>query len=433
MTTPTAPYLDTDVLVCGGGSAGMTAAIAAARTGAATTLVERYGFPGGISTQVLDTFYGFYLPGQADSGERPERVVGGIPWEIASALLASGAAIERPNSYGAGTGVTYDPTALKVLWERTALDAGVRLLYHAFVCGALAGGDRLHGVRVATKAGLLEIRARVVVDATGDGDVAAWAGAPFEKAGASGESQAMTTTFSMINVDVDRAKAVRQPELQRLMAEAIEAGYDLPRREGSVHVTPLPGTMVTNMTRVAGLDPTDPEDLTRAEVEGRRQAMEYARFLTDRVPGYEDAVIGGVSNQIGVRETRRIHGHYRLAREDVLEARDHPDGIARCGAPIEAHSAGKGDTRWEYLPAGRTYAIPYRCLVPRQIDNLLVAGRCLSATYDAHASVRSMAQCMAMGQAAGTAAALALRTATKPHTLNTDHLRTRLEADGVIL
>lgn len=428
MTTPTTPYLDVDVLVCGGGSAGMTAAVAAARTGAATALVERYGFPGGISTQVLDTFYGFYTPGDA-----PERVVGGIPWEIASALLATGAAIERPNSYGAGTGITYDPTALKVLWERTALAAGVRLLYHAFVCGVVARGDRLHGVRVASKAGLLEIRARALVDATGDGDVAAWAGAPFEKAGASGEAQAMTTTFSMVNVDVDRARAVKQPELQRLMADAIDAGYDLPRREGSVHVTPLPGTMVTNMTRVAGLDPTDPEDLTRAEVEGRRQALEYARFLTDRVPVYGASAIGGVSTQIGIRETRRIHGQYRLTREDVLEARDAPDGIARCGAPIEVHSAGKGDTRWEYLPAGRTYAIPYRCLVPQQIDNLLVAGRCLSATYDAHASVRSMGQCMAMGQAAGTAAALAVRTGAKPHTLAPTLLRETLTKDGVIL
>jgi len=186
MSHMTTPYLDTDVLVCGGGSAGMTAAIAAARTGASTALVERYGFPGGISTQVLDTFYGFYLPGER--AERAERVVVGIPWEIASAMLATGAAIERPNSYGAGTGITYDPTALKVLWERTALDASVRLLYHAFICGVIVEGKRLCGVRVATKAGLLELRAKVLIDATGDGDVAAWAGAPFERAGASGES-----------------------------------------------------------------------------------------------------------------------------------------------------------------------------------------------------------------------------------------------------
>lgn len=422
------PYLDVDVLVCGGGSAGMTAAIAAARAGAATALVERYGFPGGISTQVLDTFYGFYLPGDV-----AERVVGGIPWEIASAMLSTGAAIERPNSYGAGTGITYDPTALKVLWEKTALDAGAHILYHAFICGAIVEGDQLCGIRVATKAGLLELRARVLIDATGDGDVAAWAGVPFEKAGESGEAQAMTTTFAMINVDVDRAKAVRQPELQRLMAEAIETGYDLPRREGSIHITPLPGMMVTNMTRIAGLDPTDPGQLSQAEIEGRRQALEYARFLTDRVPGYEAAAIGGVSNQIGIRETRRIHGEYRLGREDVLEARDHPDGIARCGAPIEAHSAGKGDTRWEYLPAGRTYAIPYRCLVPQQIDNLLVAGRCLSATYDAHASVRSMGQCMAMGQAAGAAAALSVQRRTQPRALDPTLLRITLSKDGAIL
>ena len=184
------------------------------------------------------------------------------------------------------------------------------------------------------------------------------------------------------------------------------------------------------MTRVRA-DATDPVQLTAAEIEGRRQAYEYARFLRYKVPGYERAELASLGHQIGVRESRRVHGEYRLTQEDVLGARDFVDAIARCGAPIEAHAG--ADTRWEYVPDSRTYGIPYRCLVPLAVEGLLVAGRCLSATHDAHASVRSMGQCMVMGQAAGTAAALAVAGDRLPRRLDTDALRAALVADGVIV
>jgi hypothetical protein len=416
-----------DVIVVGAGSAGMTAAIAAARSGARTLLVERYGFPGGISTQVLDTFYGFYTP-----GTQSERVVGGIPWEIASTLIANGDALERPNSYGAGTGVTYDPDTLKLLWERVAIDAGVELLYHALLVEAQLEGNRLLAIEVETKAGRAQIEGDVFVDASGDADLAALSGAPFERAGEAGEAQSLTTTFKLVGVDDDVARQTKQPRLQELMAEAIADGYALPRREGSIHITPTPGVVATNMTRVPAIDLSDPFALARAEIEGRRQASEYARFLIDRVPGYEGARLTGLSTQIGMRETRRILGEYRLTREDVLGARQFDDAIARCGAPIEAHHAG-ADTRWEYLPDGATYTIPFRSLVPRDIDGLLVAGRCLSATYDAHASVRSMAQCMAMGQAAGTAASMAACTDRSPRSIDVEELQARLRRAAAVL
>jgi glycine/D-amino acid oxidase-like deaminating enzyme len=420
-------HYKTDVLVIGSGSAGASAAIAAAETGAQTMLIERYGFMGGISTQVLDTFYGFFTP-----GSHPKKVVGGIPDRVVANLEQRGAMLIRPNTYGAGNGITYDPEKLKVIWEKMAIEAGVRLLYHTLFIDVLLENKRVVGVISAGKSGLGEIEAGVVIDASGDGDVAASAGVSFESA-ATGPVQSLTTTFRLINVDVDTARQVKKDQLHGLMHEAIDSGsYDLPRREGSVHITPLPGVMATNMTRVIQVDATDVEQLTRAEIEGRRQALEYFRFLRERVPGYEKAELANFSVQIGVRESRRIFGRYRLTRQDVLGACKFNDAIAQCGAPIEEHHAG-ADTRWEYLPEGETYQIPYRCLLPEDIDGLLVAGRCLSADHDAHASVRSMGQCMSMGQAAGIAAALAIQKKSMPGELPITELQNHLRQIGALI
>jgi len=250
---------------------------------------------------------------------------------------------------------------------------------------------------------------------------------------ATGPVQSLTTTFRLLNVDTAMARQVKKDQLHLLMQDAIDRGdYDLPRREGSVHITPLPGVMATNMTRVMEVDTTDVEQLSQAEIEGRRQAMEYFRFLHDRVPGYEQSALANFSTQIGIRESRRILGRYRLTRQDVLNARKFEDAIAQCGAPIEDHHAGQ-DTRWEYLPEGETYQIPYRCLVPENTVGLLVAGRCLSADHDAHASVRSMGQCMSMGQAAGLAAVLAYQEHCLPDEIPVGELQNRLRKIGAVL
>jgi hypothetical protein len=186
------------------------------------------------------------------------------------------------------------------------------------------------------------------------------------------------------------------------------------------------------MTRVPRVDATDPRQLTRAEIEGRRQASEYARFLREQVPGFERAVMVSTSPAIGVRESRRVHGRYRLEAGDVLAGRRFEDEIALCGAPIEDHHAG-ADTRWSYVPDGGVYGIPYRCLLPQLVEGLLVAGRCFSATHDAHASARSMGTCMSMGQAAGTAAALAAADGAVPGGLDAGRLRKHLAEQGVLL
>ena len=408
-----------DVLVVGAGSAGSTAAIAAARAGASTLLVDRFGFLGGTSTAVLDTFYAFYTP-----GAQPQKVVSGIPDEVVARLTERGMAFERPNTYGAGTGITYDPESLKRVWDELVEEAGARTLLHALAFGVEVEEGRVVGVDVATKSGVRRLRPRVVVDCSGDADICALAGAPFEAPG--DDVQSLSTVFRIANVDVARAESLPKKELWSLMREARDSGrYALTRIEGSVHRTPHEGVMMALMTRVRKVDATDADQLSAAEPEGRRQAHEYFRFLHECVPGYERAVLLSTSPAIGVRESRRIVGEHVLTADEILAATRFTDQIARCGAPIEEHHAGD-DTRWVYLEEGATYGVPFRALQPRELENVLVAGRCFSATHDAHASARSMATCMAMGQAAGTAAALS----DEPKHLDSERLRRQLRADG---
>jgi hypothetical protein len=399
-------------------------------------LVEKLPFLGGTSTAVLDTFYGFYTPGSVS-----RKVVGGIADDVVAGLRALGPVLERPNSFGAGTGVTYHPDHLKVVWERLVTDAGATVLLHAFVQAVDVRDGRVEGLVVATKAGLVRIEGRVFIDASGDADLCHFAGFGYELAGEIAPAQTLTTTFRIANVDLDRRRLVPKSEINELMEAAAASGaYDLPRREGSDHVTPVEGMTATVMTRLDSyrddggrvVNATDPDFLTASEIAGRRQALEYVRFLSDLVPGYERARLATLSTQIGVRETRRVQGDYRLTRDDVLAARRFDDGIGLCGAPIEDHHGG-ADTHWQYLPDGGAVEIPYRALVVRDAANTLVAGRCFSATHDAHASVRSMAQCMAMGQAAGAAAAMAVAAGVDPRDVEIDALRSRLARDGAIL
>jgi hypothetical protein len=355
---------------------------------------------------------------------------------VCDALVERGCAFERANTYGAGTGVTYDPEMLKMVWDELTTAAGVNVLFHTRASRTVMEGNVIGGVLAETVAGPGYLRAKVIIDATGDADVTWRAGASLERPAPQRVVQPLTQTFRLAAVDPTSTPST---ELHRLMRLHSESGqYVLPRREGSAHRTTRAGVVHTNMTRVTGVDPTDPWQLSRAEQEGRRQVAEYTRFLVDQVPGYEHAFLVGSAARIGVRESRRLIGEYVLTRADVLEARQFDDAIARCGAPIEDHAAGQ-KTLWQYVgsgdqtPTGRTYGVPYRCLVPREIDGLLVAGRCLSATHDAHASVRSIGQCMAMGQAAGTAAAQAVATQVTPRAIDVAGLRDRLTANEALV
>ncbi|MBO0876238.1 MAG: FAD-dependent oxidoreductase, partial [Pseudonocardia sp.] len=229
-----------DVAVVGSGSAGSSAAIAAARTGARVALVERLPFLGGTSTAVLDTFYGFFTP-----GERPRKVVGGVGDEVVAQLRVYGPVLHRPNTYGAGTGITYSAEHLKVAWESLVTEAAVSVLLGASVQDVQVRGDRITALLLATRGGLRVVEADVVVDASGDADVCHYAGFGYEQAGELEPAQTLTTTFRMANVDVPARKAIGKDELHRLMAEAADHGYRLPRREGSDHITPVRGMTAT--------------------------------------------------------------------------------------------------------------------------------------------------------------------------------------------
>lgn len=425
---------ETDILVVGGGSAGCLAALAASENRKfRVVLTERYGFLGGTSTQMLDTFYGFFTP-----GDHPKKIISGLPDRVVNRLNETGDIFLRPNTYGAGTGVNYNPERLKTVWDTLLLQSGVRLFLHTTLVDVERSSENETVCIVWHKSGFYKIKAKRVIDASGDADFCHLSDLPFELAGELEPAQSMTTTFRMANVDLKRFEnGGGKKMLKAKMAEALDKGtHPLPRKEGSVHEMVQKNCISTVAVKVTNLMALDIHDLTEAEIEGRRQAFIYEKFLQSEVPGYEEAKIIGLSHQIGVRETRRVYGEYRLTREDCLIAKKSDQDVFFCGAPIEDHRKGvMGDpeTVWEYIPDGDVYGVPYQTLVPKESNNAWVAGRCFSATHDAHASCRSMAQTMSMGQAAGLAANLSLRTDSSATGLNVQQLRGELSRLGVTL
>ncbi len=468
---------DTDVLVIGGGSAGIATATAAARNGARTTLVEKYGFLGGTSTAgMVGPFMTSY------SADGTEQVIGGIFQEIVDRMVRIGGAVD-PGQTRAGekwaafiklghANVTpFHPDALKVAAMEMVTEAGVKLRLHTAFVDALregkapaepigsAGASPSHtltGVVVLTKFGLGVITAKVVIDCSADADVSAKAGVPTVKGRESdGKMMPATMFFRIGNVDDERVEAwVREHErthpgerlYECVVREAREKGeFPIPREWINIYREPEPGVWRVNCTRLLDVDGTNPDDLTRAEVEGRRQVVALFQFMRARCAGLENIRLLDVAAQIGIRETRRIVGEYVLTADDVVQGRHFDDAIARCSYPIDIHDPqgtrgkliGMGGEDKPHREVTRDappyYEIPYRCLVPLQVDNLLVAGRCLSATHEAAASARVIPPVYAMGQAAGTAAALCVREGIAPRQIDGRRLREVLRKQGAIV
>ncbi len=425
---------ETDILVIGAGSAGCIAALAAAREKKFTVmLVERYGFPGGTSTQMLDTFYGFFTP-----GDSPKKIVGGLPDKVVNELCKTNDIFLRPNTYGAGTGVNYNPERLKYVWDSLILQAGIKYLLHTHLVDVIKEEQERILCIFWNKSGFYKVAARRVIDASGDADFCFLAGYDFELAGEAEPAQSMTTTFRMCNVDNDAyIKAGGNKMLKAKMKDAVKKStHPLPRKEGSAHEMCMPKCISTVAVKVADLHALNAEELTLAEIEGRRQSFIYENFFRDAVPGYENSKIIGLSNQIGVRETRRVYGEHRLTKEECMRGSVPADAILLCGAPIEDHRKGKGDedeTYWEYVINFGAYGVPYGTIVPKNSSHAWVVGRCFSATHDAHASCRSMAQTMSMGQAAGFAAVQSLQKDVDAKNINVQQLRNELYQAGQVL
>jgi len=393
-----------DVVVVGGGPGGLGAAVSAARNGATTLLIEREGFLGGMMTTglPLNTFHDAH----------GNQVIRGVANEMLERLRKIGGAGEHMDVRETEprlpkTTTPVDTESVKRVALEMIDEAGAELLLYTFTVDVLLEDSAVKGVVVENKSGRQVILAEVVIDATGDGDVAARAGAAYEKGREEdGRMQPPSLMFRLEGVDLEKAKATTPEQLQKLAAEAHARG-ELPEsvNTGWRIINPK-GDVALNFTRVLDIDGTSAKDLTRAEIEARKQLVMGVEFLQKYVPGYESAYVVESGPLMGIRETRRIMGEYVLTKEDVLHEREFDDAIARSSYLVDIHNPSGPDVTLISLDHGGSHGIPYRCLVPRGIENLLVAGRCISATHEAHAAIRVMVTCMAVGQAAGTAAAL---------------------------
>lgn len=438
-----------DVVVIGGGNAGVAAAVAATRTGASALLVERYGYLGGMNTGTYNTGPGIMF--DSDGGQ----VLGGIGWEIEERMVETGGAIKVKGDHA----FSNFPEHMKLVAQEMVMEAGVDLLLHSWLYRPLVEGGRVTAAVLLSKNGLFAVEGKVFVDATGDADLAAGAGVPFDQY--HGETQQQVSVDLMIgNVDAGKvmewgsahaeeswgaklpeddggADGLRPPYVFIMSLAETGGPAGTVRREGFMRRTgsmPTVKAMVRrSCVRIQGngddVDPTDARGLTFAEVVGRRGAMNHLEFLKRTIPGFEDAFVVSQS-PLGVRESRRIMGEYTVTLDDWKKNARFPDVIGLNARGLDRHLSG---TVFEYERGRGNHDIPYRALVPRGVSNMLVAGRCVSVDHEAHASLRGMPACWAMGHAAGTAAALAAKGDGEVRGVNIGKLQRKLLEQGAIL
>ncbi|RKP51744.1 FAD-dependent oxidoreductase [Pararobbsia silviterrae] len=430
-------YGDFDVVVAGGGPAGIAAALAAGRTGRRTLLIERYGFLGGAGTAAgLSTFCGLH----SNVYGTHTRTTRGLVDDILDRLDAMDALSKPHLSLGQRIQAqAYDISAYKIAAEDLLADAGVEILYHAFAAGLVKEGDhRIRALFVETKEGRFAITARIFVDATGDADLAHWSGVPIEIGDEHGYTLYPSTMFRINGVDPVKAGAAWELIPKLMAEEEARSGVPFPRKHPIVRPQRNPIEWRSNLTQVKNDDGSpvsgiDARQFSKGEIQGRRQSWDAFDFIRRSVPGFEDAYIVEIAPQLGIRETRRIVGDYQLSQDDILGCRDFDDSIGVNGWPVEAHVS--GDVKIVFAPNGsRGYnQIPYRTIVPKQIENLFVVGRCASMTHDGQSSARVSGPCFSMGEAAGIAADLALADGTTPRGVDIWRLQDRLRANGVFL
>jgi hypothetical protein len=428
---------DYDVVVLGGGPSGMTAAASAARAGQRTLLIEHYGFLGGMGTAAgVTNFCGLH----ANVFGEIQQVVHGEADELLARMDRLGGLSEPHVMFqGKIAAQAYDNAAFKVAADQLVTEAGANVLFHAKAVGvAMRSASEIDALLIETKSGRHAVTARTFIDCSGDGDLAAMAGAPFEKGEGGLDMLYPSTMFRVNGVDPVRAGDAWN-HFGRWMDEAIAGGRIFPRKTPIIRPQKNPMEWRANVTQLAlpdgsPVDCTDATQLSWAEMEGRRQIVDFFEFLRSTAPGFEQAYILEIAPQVGVRETRRIVGSYQLTEEDVLQCASFDDSIGVNGWPIEAHVAGDVVFKFCDVPNVRGYnQLPYRMIVPQRVDNLLVAGRCASMTHMGQSAARVSGACFVMGQAAGTAAAQAHRDGVVPRDIDVAVLQKTLKDAGAFL
>ena len=446
--------LDYDVVIAGGGIAGSLAAVAAARHGARTLLVEETGQLGGslttCGTGPMMTFH---------AGD--QQVIKGLGEELISRLVEKGLS---PGHTVDSTGYTYtvtpfDTEGMKRELELMATESGAELLYHAKIVSADVKEGKAESLTVSSMGYLIRIKAKVFVDSTGDAILLRLAGVPvLSGRDKDGVNQPMTMNFKLSGVDIPLIRSIMEKDVelfpflkqhpkglekkasrlsfsgfQEIMRKGMESGeLDIDRDIVLCFETNNLNEVIVNMTRIPRLDPLDPFDISKAETEGRRQVWEMYAYLKKHVPGFSNALLLTSGPRVGVRSSGRMSGVYTITASDILSETKFSDGIACCGYPIDIHSDG-AETKSTFLRWGGYYSIPYRCLINSTVGNVMAAGRDISSTFEAHASLRLSPCCTATGQAAGTAAAIAVKGSISPLDVDTDNLRKTLREDGAIV
>jgi len=437
--------MDEDVIVVGGGTAGIVAAIAAARNGSKTAIIEQLNCLGGSQTA------GLVSPLVGGGEHYFDTLVGGIHQELLCKIKEVGERFD---------GIWHDPETLKFLYEKVAIEEGVDLLYNTCVVGAIVKERRIDALVLHNKSGWQAATAKVFIDATGDGDLAVKAGCKYSHGRSDDKlNQAPSFRFLVCNVDVEKLADflrkngipdVKPPrlgvgytvgpygakELKHIWEKAVQDGELTAEEVAYIQFTTmdgLSGVVNFNCPELRNVDCTDAKSLTEAAIKGRRMIRNLFNYFRKRIPGFENSSLVLTSYLMGIRESRRIIGRYTLTEADILGGRKFPDAIVKSWYAVDIHLPDKGGVIIKSMPQGDYYEIPYRCIVPKDIDNLLIAGRCISSDFEANSGLRIQAVCRGLGQAAGTAAALCVRFDTTPSELDVRVLLQKLKVQGANL
>lgn len=449
-TTKLPVYREVDVVIVGAGPAGISAAVSAARSGTKVFVFDQWGAVGGMATMGL---VGPFMSSFDSTGTK--QIIKGVFEELVQRMCTLGGAI-HPSKIGPECSYSgyyklghnhvgpFDHEAFKIAATDLLMESGAELLLHTSFIDVLIDRDRIDGVVISNKAGMSVIKAKIVVDCTGDGDVAARAGVGYDLgSGKDGHIQPATLFFRVCNVntkELDAHIAEHSDEIKPffgpfswLIREKTKEWEGINRGEVCLFESPTKGEFRMNVTRILNVDGTKPEDLTRAEIEGTKQARQAFQFLKKYGAGFKNAIFMGTAPVIGIRESRHIHGKKRIESDDVINCRVPKDTIAVMATNMDTHNENDVSGSFHTVKNGPYYGVPYGCLVPERIDNLLVAGRCISADPIAASSIRMIPCCIAFGQAAGIAAAMAAESGKNPGDIDVQELRTRLTLQGAYL